>query len=145
MDGSLFSVIEELGVGISWRGMKKSDAGIQVSSVSSIDAFEVALLISIKPLEGPRVGRFYGEGLKVYTLQALFSFHWLGLSHTVTLSCRGSWEMWSVTPGRERSRSTRIQRHRGHQGHGRGNNKASHAADRSSRIRAGEHLLSSYR
>lgn len=104
MDGSLFSVIEELGVGISWRGMKKSDAGIQVSSVSSIDAFEVALLISIKPLEGPRVGRFYGEGLKVYTLQALFSFHWLGLSHTVTLSCRGSWEMWSVTPGRERSR-----------------------------------------
>lgn len=63
--------------------MKKSDAGIQASSVSSIDAFEVALLISIKPLEGPRVGRFYEEGLKVYMLQALLSFHWLGLSgHT---------------------------------------------------------------
>ena len=84
--------------------MKKSDAGIQASSVSSIHAFEVALLISIKPPERPRVGRFYGKDLKVYTLQALLFFHWLWLSHTVTLSCRGSWETWPVTPGRERSR-----------------------------------------
>lgn len=47
--------------------MKKSDAGIQAPLVSSTDAFEVALLICIKPLEGPRVERFYGEGLKVYS------------------------------------------------------------------------------
>lgn len=33
-----------------------------------LDAFEVACSSPIKPLNGPRVGRFYGEGLKVYTL-----------------------------------------------------------------------------
>lgn len=109
MDESLFSVMEKSRVGIfRWGNEEKwyrDSSFFRVGmTLSSIHAFEVALLISIKPPEGPRIGRYYGGGLEVHTAQALLSFHWLGLSHVVTLNCKGSWETRSVTPGREGSR-----------------------------------------